>query len=449
MLTRKQQLAIYGTSTAVTFNTAVRDAQYARMKIEDLTIKYNTNQETRNPQRATIGNVANVAGAQSATITWKVPIGMSGTAGVAPSWDTALLSCGWAKTVASGSAATGSVFYVPPSIVNTTVAAQAEIIRAGTTIAGSYTDTQSGYYVISFTAYSGNNLTVLWTLFKSGGGTETGTATVDTSTGPPTTAVSIGNGLTISYASTAVDEIDNMFGVSTLFGTTFRFNVTSSSEVSTVYKRVGSAAIPYCCMAIYQDGLRHEFKGCLGNAAFSWEKTGAIGYINFTFQGIVSSEPVSASMLTGIQYETTIPPAFKGVTSSLLNQTPACFTAFGFDSGNQVIVRECAEDATGNYSAVITGYEMTATIDPLQSVTTTPGYVGNFLGGDLSDFSFTTIGSTSGNIFAVSGLVVQMTDYAQGDRNGELTGPMTLRMSEPEYEAGADYGGYQATITLT
>lgn len=438
LLTRKQQVAlkINATPTSTAFDATVLSATSATMKVEDVVVKYNVEQNTRNPQRSTIGNVQNVPGAISAQVTFRVPVAGNGFPGTAPSWGAAMRACGWVQTVNSGSASVGTQYRDPRNTAGSS---------GSLAITGTYGGAFSGFYKVTATEVSGApSVTIQFYSFDANGQQQGYTSNAVANIDGTPQAFGDGEGLSIAIGTAVFGTVGNSFYIP----------VTSADTENVTYTRSAAAAIPYASLAVYQDGVLHKIRGVQGNVSWDFPKTGSIGYMNFTFMGVKEAAPSDSAMLTGIAYEDSVPPAFKGVTTSINGSAPNCYTSFAFDSGNRLQLQECAAETDGYLCAYIDGYEMTGAINPVQSVVATFNPFTDYFGGTASVVSLSTIGTDAGNRISITSVQqnyggAQYTDLVQGDRNGQMTADIALRFSEPEYDSTeAAYGASQMTITV-
>lgn len=430
MLSRRKQIAIKA-GTEGTYDSGVQSATYAKMVVEDLVADYDVISHERNPQRATIGSVADVTGRRMANLSFKSYMHGSGTAGVEPAWATLLKACGYGVTTATGTAAVGTVTADPNNPAGATVAVPV--------ISGTYTGTKSGRLELTISEVTANTSILVDAVFRPADGTA---ASADQFTQNSTSAVAltgVAAGLSFDFGDPDADTTGMVLGAR------YFAVLTSDQTVSNTYKRI-STAIPCVDIAVYEDGIMKQFHSCRGDVDFSVSEAGAPVEMSWSLQGVINAIPADTSMLSGIAYEDVIPPSFKGVTATLFSATPQCFNAFEIKSGNEVGIRECATGASGVYAARITGYRMTGSINPVGAlVATVDPWTGLFAGttGNLS----LAWGATAGNIITITAPKVQRLSVKDGDRDGEVENPVEFLLAEPDYDAGADYSPIVITLT--
>jgi hypothetical protein len=198
-------------------------------------------------------------------------------------------------------------------------------------------------------------------------------------------------------------------------------------------------------MAIYQDGIMHTLHSCRGTGKISCANAGAIVYCDWEFMGVPNGIPADTAILSGISYDDTVAPSFKGVTASLFGATPQCFNAFEIDLGAEVGMRECATAASGHWAARIVNRRMVGKINPVAAlVATVDPWTGYFAGttGALS----LAWGATAGNIITLAASKIQRLAIEDGDRDGEVENAIDFLLAEPDYHA-SDYS--ECSITLT
>ena len=121
-------------------------------------------------------------------------------------------------------------------------------------------------------------------------------------------------------------------------------------------------------MAVYENGLRKQLVGCMGDVKLAY----AVGQpimLEWSFQGVWQAVTTTA-MLTPSALPTRKPIKFATATMSIGGTAPACLETFELSLGNELIMRQCAANATGYETALITGRRPVGTWNP---ESTTPG----------------------------------------------------------------------------
>lgn len=115
-------------------------------------------------------------------------------------------------------------------------------------------------------------------------------------------------------------------------------------------------------IARYLDGKILKLAGCMLNAEFKFV-TGQPVRVAFTGQGVWIAPTDGAILAPTYPTGSVAAPAFKGATVTLGALTPK-FLNFNMNLNNDIIMRECADSASGYISAWITDRNVSGTIDP-------------------------------------------------------------------------------------
>lgn len=183
---------------------------------------------------------------------------------------------------------------------------------------------------------------------------------------------------------------------------------------------VGSANTSASTVAVYQDGLRKQIFGAMGNLTIPFT-VGEPLMANVDFRGKYSA--VSDQTLLTPTYLTTDPPRVASATITLASG------ALNFKAGtitieNNITLRPDNTDDTGYRVAAITQQRVTVGIDPEAALVATRDDYGDLLSNAVGTFSM-TVGS-SGNQVAITIPGCQKIEVTDGDRDGILTHPLNL-----------------------
>jgi len=167
----------------------------------------------------------------------------------------------------------------------------------------------------------------------------------------------------------------------------------------------------------YVDGVLKILKGCMGTCVFNFE-AGVPVSIDWTFSGIYV-EPTDVGLLTPT-YPTVAPLKFLSsglkLTEGSTEWDPKV-SRMSIDLGNEVLVREDQNAATGFSSAVIVGRRITGTLDPEQRLVGTKNLWSAWTGRTEQTLAI-ALGSVSGNKVAFSAPAFQITELREADRGG-------------------------------
>lgn len=198
------------------------------------------------------------------------------------------------------------------------------------------------------------------------------------------------NGVTkIYYVSVGTGEFQS--GETITGGTSGATTTTSSvpSSVGREWKTAAFSSASSISMGFNQDQYFEKLKGARGSAKFSI-LSGKPGLIDFNFQGADGGQS-DAVFFTGVQYENTVPPAFKNATVLLDSYHPK-LNSLEFDLGMKLSQRVDPEDPTGVLSFALSGRLITGTLNIEMMAASVFDLRAKFLAGTeiVGDFSFGT-----------------------------------------------------------
>lgn len=212
--------------------------------------------------------------------------------------------------------------------------------------------------------------------------------------------------------------------------------------------------IPTLSLTLNEDGVRQTITGARG----TWSLDARIGepaLMTFEFTGAATSVD-DTGLLTGVVFETKLPPVFLGATMALgteadlttSDESIPCITALNIAMNNEVTVRQCVVSPTGIKAVEITGRGVTGSIDPEQELEATYAIVGNFLAGTLMRLR-TQIGSAAANSFLITMPGLQATGMGSGDRNGIATRDYQFRATGGTWTNANDTSGQDNELVIT
>lgn len=195
------------------------------------------------------------------------------------------------------------------------------------------------------------------------------------------------------------------------------------------------SSIPTLTMGLYNDNTRWLLYGARGNVSFEGNAN-QIVYANFTFTGIYSEFEALAS-LTGITYQSTVPPIFRGASCTFnfgSAYSTGVFSRWTLDMGNNVVLRANANASSGLSYARIIERDPGGTFDldiPSPTMDTAPDVTPNLMTmwttpttGSLS----MVVGSTAGNRLSIAAPALQVVDMTDADRDGVSVHDFTYKM---------------------
>lgn len=171
-------------------------------------------------------------------------------------------------------------------------------------------------------------------------------------------------------------------------------------------------------IAVYNDGKRYLCYGARGNVSFEMNAN-KVAYAVFTFTGI-HSEVTDTALLTGLSYDTEIPPKFVNAQATFNFGTAwsnSVFSTFNFDLNCEVALRENANATNGLSYAMITDRNPSGNIDfddVLNSVQNLYSHLLTPTQGSLA----IQLGTTAGNTLSLSAPKMQFIEIDPGEQNG-------------------------------
>jgi hypothetical protein len=173
----------------------------------------------------------------------------------------------------------------------------------------------------------------------------------------------------------------------------------------------------------YLDGIFKSIKGAAGTFRIILP-TGRRATIEWTFTGIwVTPSDTAILDPTYPGYETPTPemPLRAAGTQATFNSVALCYENATIDVANEVIMRECATDASGFHSALITNRKPMVTANPeAKLVATRPSYT-NWLARLEATLAITVPSATGNGSIAFSAPKAQIINIQEGDRSRLVT----------------------------
>ncbi len=192
-------------------------------------------------------------------------------------------------------------------------------------------------------------------------------------------------------------------------------------------------------------GMRVGMRGCMGSVRFSG-KVGEPLMMHFEFMGVgdrdeTDMKPQYASFLTGITYETGVPPIFQAATFSWDSLSVNLTNDFTLDFGTQVTAREdiTAQEGVAHY--MVTGRGVTGSFSPELHLTGGSNHLEQLnLGSEVAISCVLTHATARTLTIAIP--KAQLTNVQSGDRNGIATWACTFAANASS--AGDD----EVTLTI-
>lgn len=166
----------------------------------------------------------------------------------------------------------------------------------------------------------------------------------------------------------------------------------------------------------YIDGIFRKLSGCMGNFTIDLP-TGRMIKFNWTFQGKWAN-PTDTAIIDPT-FPTTLPMRMAAGSVSW-NSVNMCTENITVDAGNEVILRECAGDASGIVSALVINRKPKITANPEMVLVATQDRHAQWLTTAPQSLVITT-GASSENRLVITAPKAQIQNIQQGERSGLLT----------------------------
>lgn len=193
-----------------------------------------------------------------------------------------------------------------------------------------------------------------------------------------------------------------------------------------------------CTVELFLDGVKHIVAGCVGRAVLTGE-TGKIMMWDITLSGKYA-DPTDTAFPTQDYSEEVVGPQFLGASLSIQGFSPK-FAKLTVDFGSLIEPRDDANDATGRLGFLCTGKEPSGTLDPEMELIATEPWVKTMLDATEGILEW-VVGATAGNIHTFNFPKAQYTGWVYSNRNGILTGDLSMQMN---ISAGDDWFSYAIT----
>lgn len=201
--------------------------------------------------------------------------------------------------------------------------------------------------------------------------------------------------------------------------------VSASFETATIEIREGDTAANVKTKRIV---------GAMGNVLLEAEKGGLVA-ARFNFSGKyvepIESEPLFADAASG-----PTPSPFLGVSFDFHGVTTLKLRTVNIDLGNNVVRRNDINEVSGNFAALITDRNATATIDPEQELIATINFFNKLTTNAEGTLEY-ILGSGAGNIVTVNAPKAQIIADSEGDRDDFRIEDIELQLNK-DATAGDD-----------
>jgi len=193
-----------------------------------------------------------------------------------------------------------------------------------------------------------------------------------------------------------------------------------SGQVFTPRTEVPGANVKTLTIAVYQDGMRKILSGAAGTFTMV-SPTGRTAVFSFDFMGIWA--PPTDIALLAPTYPTALGLRYASSTTTW-DSVALCLENITLDSGNTVVLKECASTASGYDHAIITNRVVTVTGNPEAKLVATQDRFGQLILNSEAALTWDLDGPTN-SVLTVAAPRAQIIALTEGDRNGLVTDDIT------------------------
>ena len=193
-------------------------------------------------------------------------------------------------------------------------------------------------------------------------------------------------------------------------------------------------------IAVYEDGKHKMLRGAMGTAVITFT-AGKPVMVEFTFTGIWVA-PSDVALLAP-DYPSVIPPRFVSAGVTIAAWSPK-IAELAIDLGNEVALREDANDPSGFCTAIISTRRIIGTLNPEASLVAENDQDAIWDAGTEQALAIALGGSSAnGNTVAIAAPKLQWSNVQEGERNGAVTDELEFQLNR-----SADAGDDELTITF-
>lgn len=209
------------------------------------------------------------------------------------------------------------------------------------------------------------------------------------------------------------------------------FAETIVATISVTYAPA-SENVPSVTMELFESGSdgtdkRHRIIGARGTVSFEAVK-GSPVLARFEFTGRYV-EPDEAVLLTPQPVPTPLPVSFLGAAFTFQGVGTLRVQNVTLDMANTVVMRNDANEATGNFSGIITDRVPVGSIDPEQVLISEANFFNDLTTNKEGILQY-VLGSAAGNIVTVNVPKAQIINITPGDRDGIRIESMDIELHE-------------------
>ncbi len=212
--------------------------------------------------------------------------------------------------------------------------------------------------------------------------------------------------------------------------------VATSSVFGPVTNPPGVGGVTTVTIGLFEDGILKSLRGAMGNMKIDFE-AGKSTKAEFEFKG-VWVPPVVASLVTPT-YPTARPIRFASAGLALGSFTPQ-LQKLSINLGNEIQLREDANDPSGYASAIIAGRRITGSMDPQSVLPSSFDTYGTWLAMTTGALGWSMGATGNGMAFAMP--YCQLVKVQEADRN-------KVQTDNVDFLAVGSAGDDEFSITFT
>lgn len=215
------------------------------------------------------------------------------------------------------------------------------------------------------------------------------------------------------------------------------FGETINAVVDVTYEPV-SSAFESITIYYFQDGIRYNLLGCVGNVSFNLE-TGMPGKMSFNFVGHLVA-PTDVALIAPT-YDIVVPAPLLSVPFTI-GAFSAIINALTFDMGNTIsqVPDIAASDGYGEIR--LTKRDVNGSYDPEAELVAADDPEADLRNGATLALATGVVGSSIGNRYQITMPLVTYRDQSPGDREG-------VRTYEIPFGAAENTGDDEVKIVFT
>lgn len=190
-----------------------------------------------------------------------------------------------------------------------------------------------------------------------------------------------------------------------------------------------SLYIPSLTMALWEDGVKKQLRGCRGNVKFS----GNIGepiYADFDFLGVWDSANLADDSNPTPTYETQTPPVLLDAHVSIHNLSTVVNSSFTLDSGNTLALRDSMNSVDGYLSTLVTQRKITGTVQMEMTTLATKNWFSAWKDSTQIPIIIGNVGTGSGNVIKLVMPKARIKKLTDTDKNGIAMLDMSFDLEE-------------------